>query len=373
MTTNRPEYYHPRILYHEKPTVRLDPVLLPFLQSAGEPAERCLSALLGGATDQTIRAIVARTLCGATRGRHAVAIETDDVRADVVLQLLGRLRRLKEAPDEPIENFPAYVASIAYRTCYTHLRRLYPQRARLKNRLRYALTYDPDLTLEQDALGIWRCGLAAWTASRTPIARDPEVCDRFRRDPAAFARETVADPAAHGMGIADAVATLLKRIGEPVEFDLIVDAIAGVVGIDERPHLSDRRHDGDGTVEIPDPSESPMQMLVHREYLQRLWTEVRDLPVPQRHAVLLNLRDDENGSALPLLPLTGVASIRQIAEVLEMPALELATLWRELPLDDARIASRMQLTRQQVINLRKSARQRLARRMTRAPRGNTNG
>ena len=343
-------------------------MLLPYLQTSGDESERCLSALLGGVTDQTIRAIVARTLCGAARGRHAQAIETDDVRADVVVQLIGRLRRLKASPDEPIENFPAYVASIAYRTCYTHLRRLYPQRARLKNRLRYALTYDPDLTLDPDALGIWRCGLTDWTTWTTPIARDPEMCDRFRRDPAAFAREVVPDPAAHGLGIGDAVAALLRRIGEPVEFDLVVDAIAGLVGIDERPRLWDRHSDSDATLQIPDPHESPVHLLVHREYLQRLWREVRELPLPQRHAILLNLRDEDGASALPLLPLTGVATIRQIAEVLDMPALELAALWRNLPLDDATIASRMKLTRQQVINLRKSARQRLGRRMARAAR-----
>ena len=56
-----------------------------------------------------------------------------------------------------------------------------------------------------------------------------------------------------------------------------------------------------------------------------------------------------------------------------MPAPELAALWPDLPLEDAAIAERLGLTRQQVINLRKSARARLGRRM-REPvggRGNT--
>ncbi|HZT78541.1 MAG TPA: hypothetical protein VFA27_17965 [Vicinamibacterales bacterium] len=73
----------------------MDPVLQPYLQFAGEQSERCLCALLDGSTDGTIRTIVARTLCGGARGRHAHAIETDDVRADVVLQLLGRPRRFR--------------------------------------------------------------------------------------------------------------------------------------------------------------------------------------------------------------------------------------------------------------------------------------
>ncbi|MFI5179332.1 MAG: hypothetical protein ACHQO8_12240, partial [Vicinamibacterales bacterium] len=70
-------------------------------------------------------------------------------------------------------------------------------------------------------------------------------------------------------------------------------------------------------------------------------------------------------------PLTGIATIRQIAEVLDIPALDLAALWSELPLDDTRIGARLKLTRQQVINLRKSARERLSRRM--APFGAVQG
>ena len=83
----------------------------------------------------------------------------------------------------------------------------------------------------------------------------------------------------------------------------------------------------------------------------------------QRLALLLNLRDGEGRGVIALLPLTGVASIRRIAAMLEMPAPELAALW-------PRCRSRMRpspsgsgLTRQQVINLRKSARARLGRRM----------
>jgi hypothetical protein len=38
-------------------------------------------------------------------------------------------------------------------------------------------------------------------------------------------------------------------------------------------------------------------------------------------------------------------------------------LWNELPLEDTRIAVILRITRQQVINLRRSARDRLARRL----------
>ena len=49
--------------------------------------------------------------------------------------------------------------------------------------------------------------------------------------------------------------------------------------------------------------------------------------------------------------------------MLEMPAGELVRIWNDLPLEDQRIGQRLGLDRQRVINLRKSARERLNRRI----------
>jgi hypothetical protein len=48
---------------------------------------------------------------------------------------------------------------------------------------------------------------------------------------------------------------------------------------------------------------------------------------------------------------------------LELTGEKFAAIWNELPLEDARIAELLGLTRQQVINARKSGRERLARRL----------
>jgi hypothetical protein len=103
--------------------------------------------------------------------------------------------------------------------------------------------------------------------------------------------------------------------------------------------------------------------LEHRSWLKRLWEEILLLPLRQRLALLLNLRDEHGGAALPLFPATGVASMRQIAAALEMEAVALAGIWNQLPLADQTIAARLSVNRQQVINLRKSARERLGRRL----------
>jgi hypothetical protein len=64
-----------------------------------------------------------------------------------------------------------------------------------------------------------------------------------------------------------------------------------------------------------------------------------------------------------LFTVTGVANMRKIADVLEFQADTFAAMWNRLPLDDNAIAQYLGVTRQQVINLRKSSRDRLARRM----------
>src|SRR5581483_8319845 len=89
--------------------------------------------------------------------------------------------------------------------------------------------------------------------------------------------------------------------------------------------------------------------------------EICQLPAGQRKALLLNLRLPE-GSAVELLEDLGVADVHSLAATLEMAPAELAELWGRLPLDDLEIAARMGIGRQQVINLRSAARQRLRRR-----------
>jgi hypothetical protein len=111
------------------------------------------------------------------------------------------------------------------------------------------------------------------------------------------------------------------------------------------------------------PEPDPAWQTEKRVFLQRLWEELGRLPVHQRAALLLNLRDPAGGSCIGLFPATGVATIRQLAEALEISAEDFAELWNELPLEDAKIAQLLKRTRQQIINARKSARERLARQL----------
>src|SRR5205085_11863617 len=106
--------------------------------------------------------------------------------------------------------------------------------------------------------------------------------------------------------------------------------------------------------------------LDQRAHLEKLWAEICELPLRQRVALLLGLRDAQGRGVLALLPLIQIASLRQIAAALSLSAESLATLWNQLPLEDRAIAEAIGVTRQQVVNLRKCARERLRRRTRKA-------
>jgi hypothetical protein len=234
---------------------------------------------------------------------------------------------------DPIENLPDYVARLTFNAINDHFRRRYPERTRVKNRLRYALTHDQRLALwpigEQFA-----GGLAAWRGAMHARAEAVEL-------PAAALRERVAEM----------LVGLFERVGEPLYFRALLESMAPLWRVT------------DARAAEPSEQRTPLDRLEHSDLLSALWREIEQLRPMQRKALLLNLREAATSHALGLLIFTGTASVDAVLAALEMTRGELAAIWNDLPLDDLRIAGMLGVTRQQVINLRRSARQRLARRL----------
>jgi RNA polymerase sigma factor (sigma-70 family) len=287
--------------------------------------------------------------------------ELEDIEADGVADVLARLNDLREGFNpEPISSLAGYVATVASNACHRSIRSRRPNRARLKNRLRYLFAHDPALAIWPTSSGELLCGRVADRGAR-PVS---DIAARLRtlvEDAASLRRAAAATGAPSEGELARLIAT---RVAGGMELDDITEVVADVLGIGDAVAV-DESAAGPRVEEMPAQDPSVLTALSDRGDLQRLWKEVLDLPVRQRAALLLNLRDAEGGGILGLFPLTGVATLREIAAALEMPARELAELWGTLPIEDARIAERLGVTRQQVINLRKSARERLARRVSR--------
>jgi len=296
--------------------------------------------------DPVVEAAVRRALGTHGRGAACPREEVEDLKHDVSVLLVRRLRALRADPDAAaIQSFPAYASTVAANACYAHFRRMYPQWTRLKNQVRYLATHDPTLTLTRGDGERTCCALAEWKGTRPRVA----VVDA----------SAISDAAT--LPLAALVQALLRRANGSVDIDTIVGAIAAARGIAEVVSPAAPAAVDVDAEQVAD-SRSAGQADEQASFLKRLWTEVRALPQRQRAALLLNLRDDRGRGVLALFSLTGTASMRQVADALGMAADELAQLWRDLPMDDRRIAERLGITRQQVINLRKAARARLARR-----------
>ena len=355
-------------------SLRPDALLLPFLQASQErEAQRCLERLVKEHAEPIIQGIVGRKWCVSFRRQgprqSPEEVEAEDVCSEALTLVLTRLHAIKStSTEEPISDFRGYVAVTTYRACDQRLRHKYPQRWSLKNRLRYLLTHQAGFALWQSG-DDWLCGFAAWRdANRT--RQESSRLQQLRESPRAFAQAALPprEDAAR-MNPAQVLASIFNRLGSPVEMDELVSAMAQIWGIHEiaiaQPTATDAqgREAASPYERVADTRASVADEAAERAYLHQIWSEIRLLPPRQCAALLLNLRDVQGRGIIALLPLRGVATLRQIAETIDMSAESFAALWHDLPLEDALIAEQLGITRQQVINLRKVARERLARRL----------
>jgi hypothetical protein len=330
-------------------TSRADDLLHEYAECLDpDRAESLLESLVVEHAQPGIRRIVRYKLAfqGASEAQ-----DVEDVSSEVLVELIGRLRAMKNGSGaDSIGAFSGYTAVAAYHACNEYLRRKYPNRHRLKTRLRYLLGAEKRFAIWEDESCEWVCGLSRWQVD----GRRPASADRLQRW-----RDELADvPRGRAQHPADLLAAVFERLGGPVEFDELVGIVAHFWGVDDPPPASENVA-RDLEAAGPDPG----SRIDLKRWMGELWAQICDLPVAQRAALLLNLRSGSDGAAVALLPLTGVAGIRDIAAVLGLPCEEFAALWNQLPLDDLAIAERLGVTRQRVINLRKSARERLTRRM----------
>ena len=341
-----------------EPEPQSDAVLLPFLQAQDEPtSSRAIEELICDYAQPIIGGIIRNKLrVGQSTDRDLTNEEADDLISEVRLKLVSRLRELKaDSSIRPIKNFRGYIAVTAYHACDEHLRKRYPKRHSLKNQLRYVLTHRDGFGVWENNEGVLFCGFAEWKGNEqsTRQARFSEKVDKQKL----LAGSKSNSP--------ELLAAIFNQSGGPVEFEDLVSLVAELRQITDDPLSS---IDDVGAARVQHHHSHPQldAKMDQRRQLEELWAEICELPRRQRVALLLSLRDANGRGMLTLLPLIGIASVRQIAEILAMPAEKLSTLWNELPVEDAIIAGSLGVTRQQVINLRKCARARLWRRIRNA-------
>ena len=349
----------------------VDEALLSYLQAADEAAaELVLSRLLYEQAEPVIGSILRHKLRVTLRdanpdddNQEALAL-----RSSLRMQLLSELETQRAQPgSRALKNFRSHVAELTYQACEEHTRLHRPKRHSLKNKLRYLLTHNPEFALweveRRELIGGTRrelmAGLAVWRD--LPETRNEDLWSALREEPAEWAALNWPGHNPQSLHPAELLQGLFNGTQGPVELDDLVAVCSAIWRLPQGVTQSSGKAHTEDSPPMPGEILAAALKLEQIECLRLLWAEVGQLPARQRVALLLNLRDANGRSVIALLPLAGIAAIRQIAGILEMPPEDLAGLWAQLPLDDAIIAERLGLTRQQVINLRRVGRERLAR------------
>jgi RNA polymerase sigma factor (sigma-70 family) len=325
--------------------------------TSDEQADALLSQLITVHAEPVIKGVV-RFKLRLNSSRESQRAEADDIQQEAILQLVAQLQRFRKLPEgHPITDLRGMAAIIAHRTCARWMRRLFPERHALKNRLHYLLTRQRGFALWQHENGKLVAGFAAWQEEKKAIAAvrlsDVESLPVHLR----------ALKSTKAQELAQALASIFDYVRGPIEFDELVSGVAAIQGISDQPIESLAESDDNATLEPAAAEPDPAWRIEKKMFLQRLWEELQQLPLNQRAALLLNLKDTSGTGCITLFPATGVATVRQLANALEIAAERFAEVWNDLPLEDSKIAELLGLTRQQVINARKSGRERLARRL----------
>jgi hypothetical protein len=307
-----------------------------------------LESLIVDIATPLVRQTVKRRFASA---RATTPQDLEDVCSDAICAIIVRLRRHREGGPE-IVDFENYAASVASNTADRFFAARAPQRARLRNRIRYVLTTDARFTMRECDTGAWLCGLRGQPPSSVPLSgAEIEAC---RRKLAAAKLSTNKLP--------QSIREILSAASGPLDLGDLTTFAAHAMGISDRIESVE-----DHAELLHDPAVPFAHSAELRNWLMHLWAEVCQLPVLQRIALLLNLGSGagaSGGTTMCAIADVGIATFGALAASLEMTVSDLAAVWNRVPLPDNEIAIRLQLERQQVINLRASARQRLGRRMT---------
>lgn len=345
---------------------QIDPSLFPFLAASNASEEAAALARLNAEQiEPTIRRGLGYKLrFYHSQGEQSLRPEFEEIYNDIQLRLLKRLRAMKEDPERnQIVNLRGYVATVTRNTCDDYLRQRYPLRRSLRDKVRHHLLTHAEFALWKYTEHNWFAGLSDWQSPDRTLKEEGGTTGSELQERLKMELQTVD---VQHLQLHDLLTTIFSVANAPLDLEQLTELIAGFWGIEDHPAEPLETNTYALLNKQPVADINPATIIERRQSLQLLWREICQLPRRQRVALLLNLRNPHGINVIMLLPATGVATFEQIAQALQIPAAEFEQLWAQLPLDDLHLAAYLGATRQQVINLRKTARERLLKRMRRA-------
>lgn len=329
-----------------------DELLLPFLTSETDAeTEECLNLLFSESVIPQIRMVLSPYLTLSSDDREEIA-------AEVQGRILRRLRGLHVRPETAIADLKAYVTTATFNARKDFISSKKPEWRRINNRIQ-RLAEDPERGIRVFARrdGDDRFGLDGHDGNEN--SRDiADILEAVRQRIPDHLVRRVQDLVPEVLACADGGISRKELVGAVLE----LTGGGEFVEIELPEELGELR-----TVSENDEMISERQISM----LRQIWDEVRTFPGNQRKALILSLRESRDTEAVSLLLRNRIATIKEIAEALEVDLEEFSAIFERLPMSSLEIADFLSIEDsertsrdQRVDNLRRIARDLLRRRLS---------
>jgi hypothetical protein len=325
-----------------------DAVLLLFLSAEREAvAEDCLNRLFEKTIIPQIQKVLASYLT-------LTIDEKEEIQSDAQTRILKALRKLRaeNISAKPIKNLSAYTSTVTFNCRKDFILSKQPEWRRNDNRLR-RMRDGGELIFFTDGEGVQFICLESQNETVSEMEFDEIVSQVCRKHPNhLFLKTQILAP------------LILKTANGALPKNVLIKAILEItdaVNIEE--------------IELPEKMNEYVEkddLIAKRQvvYLRRVWDEIKTFPPNQRKVLILSLKESGKTEVVTLLLKKRIATIKEIADALEVNLDEFSEIFAKLPMSSAEIADFLRIEdgensskEQKVDNLRSIARRLLRRRL----------
>jgi hypothetical protein len=329
-----------------------DVVLLAFLSAESEAeAEDCLNRLFEETIIPQIQKVLSSYLTLTFDEKEEIQSDTQER----ILRILRKLRVsvfLKTPLIKPINNLSAYTSTVTFNCRKDFILSKQPEWRRNDNRLR-RMRDGGELIFFTDGEGVQFVCLEFPNETVSEMEFDEIVSQVCRKYPNhLFLKTQILAP------------SILKTANGALPKNVLIKAILEItdaVNIEE--------------IELPEEMNECVEkddLIAKRQvvYLRRVWDEIKTFPPNQRKVLILSLKESGKTEVVTLLLKKRIATIKEIADALEISLEEFSEIFAKLPMSSAEIAEFLDIKdsektskEQKVDNLRRIARDLLRRRL----------
>jgi DNA-directed RNA polymerase specialized sigma24 family protein len=290
--------------------------------------------------------------------RDSSALEIEDVYQTVVVKLLSNPRICDQAlRRNDFDELRKYTAAIAHNVCNDFFRARYPERNRLKDKLRDLLKRHPDFASwkEQDRT---LCGFANWTGRRQSSKTERLIREIDENGNNAEIDGLDLTTLARNR-LSKLIADLFYWCRGPIDLDNLVYIVAKLQGIKDHPTES---LDCDSLTiqQIADPFDQHREYIELRDLFFGLWAGLLDLPHNHRRVFIYMSQDQTGESLLHRMLREQIVTVSQVYALLELTREELIEIWNLLPMDTQTAAMKLGVTSRMIAKWRHRAVKKLA-------------